>query len=109
MAEKTAMFNTIDDNGITRWYLRGSCKDPLIDEFQPEYLFRRLHKKDGPAIHSDDGVSLWYLFGKRHREDGPAVIMKDTTQWFIQGEEFSEEEYNDKMGIAKQSMTKAAR
>ena len=42
----------------------------------------------------DGGSKFWYLNDKRHREDGPAVEYTDgSKEWFLNGIEYSEEEY----------------
>ena len=45
-----------------------------------------------------DGTTFWYLYGELHREDGPAVERSDgTKKWYLNDEELTEEEYNNKM------------
>lgn len=52
------------------------------------------HREDGPAI--DCAVmKVWVKNHQPHREDGPAVEVSDgTKEWFINGIEFTEEEFN---------------
>jgi len=63
---------------------------------------KQLHRVDGPAIESKD-YKAWYVDGKLHRIDSPAVeYANGTKSWYIDGEEYSEEEFNELMEEAKQ-------
>jgi hypothetical protein len=82
------------------------------------YSDHRLHREDGPAIifatgtehwyyngklHRDDGPAIvykenknhwiWYKHGKRHREDGPAISIDDHTKYFLNGIQYSFENW----------------
>ncbi len=78
--------------------------DEYVGEAYMHEWFRngRLHREDGPAIHSGsarwwyldgelqrailDGAQLWYHHDQLHREDGPAVIEANRTQlWYRDG------------------------
>lgn len=65
----------------TKWYLNGE-----------------LHREDGPAVTTVEG-DCWYMRnGLIHREDGPAVTYSFGTMfWFLDGEQLTEEEFNEKM------------
>ena len=59
-----------------------------------EWLFNGLlHREDGPAIESAEGVKAWWIHGEIHREDGPATEWADgTKEWYIHGEYYGTEE-----------------
>ena len=55
----------------------------------------KLHNEDGPAFEYFLTKSKrWYINGKRHREDGPAIKVGKMNYWFLNDEEFTEDEYN---------------
>jgi hypothetical protein len=65
----------------------------------PEYwhLDGRLHRIDGPAIHTVDGENHWYKYGKRHRTDGPAVeYSNDDKAWFLFGDDYDLDDWLNK-------------
>jgi hypothetical protein len=46
-----------------------------------------LHRVDGPAIISRDGLKVWYLDGKLHNINGPAIETDDGYQkWYQNGQ-----------------------
>jgi hypothetical protein len=52
------------------------------------YLKDDLHRKDGPAVISNDGSKYWYQHGKLHRMDGPAIeFANGDNYWFLYGKE----------------------
>jgi len=64
----------------------------------------QLHRLDGPAcIMKDEDARFWYQNGKLHRLDGPAVenartsasrsVTNEYKEWWIEGKEYSEEEF----------------
>lgn len=55
------------------------------------------HREDGPAVIWGDGNNEWYANGKRHRIGGPAIIWGECVQWWIDGEELTEEEFNERI------------
>jgi len=56
-----------------------------------------LHNEDAPAVDRANGERYWYKYGVLHRIGGPAVYMPNgTSKYFIDGKEFTEEEYLDK-------------
>ena len=77
------------------------CKDRIS-----YYTDGALHRDDGPAIEHRSGIVMWYRHGVRHRADGPALIfpainiwsvngpMAGFSRWFLNGVEYSEEDYN---------------
>ena len=66
--------------GTTRWYNEKG----------------ELHRDDDlPAFIGCNGTKKWYKNNKLHRLKGPAVIWSDGTKgWFIEGKEYTEEEFN---------------
>jgi hypothetical protein len=52
------------------------------------------HRENGPAIERTTGAKYWYQNGQYHRTDGPAIILPDVQEWWINGEELSEAEFN---------------
>jgi hypothetical protein len=77
------------------------CKDRIS-----YYADGVLHRDDGPAIEHRSGIVMWYSHGVRHRADGPAMIFPAIdilsantprvgfSRWFLNGVEYSEEDYN---------------
>ena len=57
------------------------------------------HRTDGPAIIYATGEEHWYQNGNRHRTDGPTSVYPDGRhqRWCLNGEEFSEEEFNQRI------------
>jgi hypothetical protein len=39
----------------------------------------------------------WYVYGKYHRIGGPSVIWGDCQKWYIEGYEYNELEYYNKL------------
>ena len=56
-----------------------------------------LHREDGPAVIYSNGSLLWYRNGVLHRTDGAACILNGIRYWFLNGEEVSEEEFNQRI------------
>jgi len=47
-----------------------------------------------------DGAKIWYQNGKLHRLDGPAIeYASGNKEWFIEGKELSEEEFNARNNV----------
>ena len=42
---------------------------------------------------NDYGDKFWYQDGLLHRLDGPAIEWADGKEWFIEGEQLTEEEF----------------
>jgi hypothetical protein len=52
------------------------------------------HRTDGPAIELANGDKYWLQNGQYHRTDGPAIEWVDgTKEYFIEDEEYTEEEF----------------
>jgi hypothetical protein len=66
----------ISDDGNKYWYLNG-----------------KLHRTDGPAIESEYWGNHWVVNGRPHRTDGPAVERPDGKEWYVNGKEYTEEEF----------------
>jgi len=50
------------------------------------YVEGKLHRIDGPAIESLEGIYEWYKNGKLHRDDGPAIEYFDGYKaWYKNG------------------------
>lgn len=47
---------------------------------------------DGPAYIYGNSRA-WFQYGVWHREDGPAIIDGDREEWWLNGEEVSEQEH----------------
>jgi hypothetical protein len=71
-----------------------------------------LHNADGPARITAGGRKHWFLHGKRHRIDGPAItaskplppsMMHSAGVYWIKGESYSEEDYNQKISQMKEA------
>jgi len=60
--------------------------------------YGKFHRLDGPAVEFASGTKEWWQNGKRHRLDGPAYLGAKGTSfspsWFINGKEYSENEFN---------------
>lgn len=56
---------------------------------------RKLHRKDGPAVISDNGDIQWYFNNEQHRLDGPAGIypFDNTIVFYIFGIKYDETNY----------------
>ena len=55
-----------------------------------------LHRTDGPAIEFKNGEQLFYYLGVLHNDSGPAVIKDALKMFFLNGKEYTEEEFNKK-------------
>ena len=55
----------------------------------------RLHRTDGPAYEFNNGDTSWYKDGVLHRTDGPAVEFEDISEWWVEGVQYSEEEFKN--------------
>lgn len=66
------------------------------------YKDGQVHRENGPAVINIDGV-YYYINNKIHRVDGPAAIYKNGTKfYYLWGEQFSKEEWFNKLTIAQQ-------
>jgi hypothetical protein len=57
------------------------------------YINGKLHRLDGPAIERADGYKQWWIDGKLHRLDGPAIEAADRVGYWIDGVEYTKEEF----------------
>ena len=56
-----------------------------------------VHRVGMPAAKFKGGGQTWALNGVYHRLDGPAVIAKNHKLWYIDGIEYSEDDFNKKI------------
>lgn len=112
----------VDDTSNKYWFLNDLLHredGPAVESANGDrfwFLHGKRHREDGPAIEKSDGSKAWYLNGQLHREDGPAVINAlgyhiqiinsvitgnsiylEDTSWFLNGIEYTEEEFNEKI------------
>lgn len=76
--------------GSKYWYKNGLKHredGPAVIErtYEAWYIDGKLHREDGPAMVHTNGVEHWYINGLHHREDGPAVIQENYKAWYING------------------------
>ena len=55
------------------------------------------HRVNGPAAVIRENYQSWHINGKRHRIGGPALIIGDIQHWHIDGVEYTETDYHDKL------------
>lgn len=60
-----------------------------------------LHRVDGPAIEFKSGEEHWYLLGEHHRNDGPAITFNGIKQWWLNGKQYTEDEYKTSISKGK--------
>ena len=77
---RTAGPAVVSHTGEQHWYQNG-----------------KLHREDGPAVIYSNGSLLWYRNGVLHRTDGAACILNGIRYWYLNGEEVSEEEFNQRI------------
>jgi hypothetical protein len=53
----------------------------------------KLHREDGPALDAKNGYGEWRFNGKTHRINGPAVDFKNCRKWWVNGRQFTEDEF----------------
>ena len=68
------------------------------------YINGLRHREDGPACEYINGIKEWYQNGRRHREDGPAYEYPGIKQWFIEGEELTEDEFNQRNSVKEMTV-----
>jgi hypothetical protein len=59
------------------------------------------HRTDGPAVEYKNGTKEWFNNGKLHREDGPAIDYNSIKQWYLNGIEYSEQEWEQEVAKIK--------
>ena len=110
--------------GLESWWLNGQLHrigGPAytIPRYKTWYVNGQRHRIDGPAtvghnieiwyvndqMHRIGGepayVALkrkkWYVNGQLHRIDGPAFVTPTRTEWWVEGVQLTEEDYNNLM------------
>ena len=61
------------------------------------YRNGRIHRVGGAAVSYPSGEQHWLQNGQYHRTDGPASIFRRARYWYLNGEEVSEEEFNQRI------------
>jgi len=103
-------------NGDKEWHQKGelhrldgaACE--YINEHREWWQKGKLHREDGPAVESADGYEEWYQNHELHRLDGPAYEGSNGDKfWYIEGEELTEEEFNNrnKVEVTLEDIAKA--
>jgi hypothetical protein len=70
--------------------------NPIFDTFGNEYWYneeQELHRENEPAVVYIGGAKMYFVNGRKHREDGPAIDFKNIKEWYIDGVQYSEEEF----------------
>ena len=59
--------------------------------------------KKSKSVTTNYGIKYWVCDGQIHREDGPGIeyINTGTKSWYLNGENYSEEEYKKKLRLIK--------
>jgi len=89
----------IDTNDITRYLVNGLYHREdgpalVTGKLTSWYLNGELHREDGPAVEYNDGSIMgWYRNDVLHREDGPAYIDSSGQYWWLNGVEYTKEQY----------------
>jgi hypothetical protein len=85
-----------DQYGDSYWYINGKLHredGPAMitsDGIKRWFLKGEYHREDGPAIEYPNGDKSWYLNGKYHREDGPALEFSDgVNSWYKNGQPYT--------------------
>ncbi len=120
------VMTSYDGGRIKEWRLNGKLHrldGPAVkivgrDGREEWWQNGKLHRLDGPAfVDKDSGQQEWHQNGKLHRLDGPAVVRpavvhaNGTKEWFINGKEYSEKEFNKEIwnrNPARQNILKKA-
>ena len=80
-----------------------------MKSIKKEYLNRieyrneqgQLYRVDGPAIEYSNGDKYWYINGQCHREDGPAIEYHNRKKWWINGQRYSEDDWQQELANIK--------
>ena len=97
-------------NGDKNWYLEGreysekdwnakiqELKEPKMKTIKVK-SFSEIPKNFTGIVERPDGSKYWYKNGMYNREDGPAIEYSDGgVWWYLEGQEYSEEEFNEKI------------
>ena len=78
---------------------RVEMSEPEWERIPPSAL--EYHREDGPAVEWDNGTKHWFLNGVHHRVDGPAADYINHKEWYIQGEDYTEEEFNNLIQVVR--------
>jgi len=75
--------SVIDEDGVIKWFNEDN----------------QLHREDGPAIEYPNGDKHWFMYNRLHRLNGPAIPSRNGNIqfWYLNGIEYSEKEYKEKM------------
>lgn len=96
---------TVEENGDEFWkdengdYHREDGPAQIFHEGGVKNYWNRgkLHREDGPAVIHDTGNFVYIVNGLIHRIDGPAAHFGSKDFWYIDGKQYTEEEYNAKI------------
>ena len=80
LQDKSGAYNVRSYCGAREWYLDG-----------------KLHREGGHAAINSDYYQIWYKEGKRHRADGPAYYIFDKGDYYLNGINYSKEEWFSKL------------
>ena len=89
----------VKDNGEIIWFLNGvpHREDGHAIEYPDgtkAWAFEgKYHREDGPAIEFAGDINFWYRHGELHREDGPALESDEVIAWYLNGIEYTLEEW----------------
>lgn len=64
---------------------RNTTKVKLTDFKELHIENGQLHRTDGPAVVTVDGIECWIQNGKLHREHGPAAVDGLEEEWWLNG------------------------
>ena len=91
----------ISNTGSSAYYQFGKLHridgPAMINEFANRtewWVNGKLHREDGPAIIDSHGV-CYYKHGELHRIDGPAYVVGTTQQYYIEGIQYTFDEWVD--------------
>lgn len=98
----------ICQNGTEEWWVDGdlhrengpavTLADGTEEWWKEWWVDGEYHREDGPAIERTDGSKEWYFKGVLHRIGGPA-LEGIREEWWVEGVEYTEEEYKKKYPI----------
>lgn len=101
MDRKDPTYCETDARGVSRWYdtagrVHSEGDLPAVEDPHGDKKWFRhgvIHRDGGPAYISAEGREIWYKDGKCHRIDGPAVEHGKYRWYFVNGRQFTEEEF----------------
>lgn len=62
-----------------------------------------ISREDGPAIEFSNGVQWYIKDGKFHRTDGPAVVGGSKDEYWVDGKQMTEDEFNEMKTLSEPS------